>query len=71
MAENDVNSSKKKIFYVLDILRKYSDEDHHLKQEDIIVLLERDYALSLERKAISRNISLLKENEEKSVFLWD
>ena len=46
---------------ILEIFQRYSDEDHHLKQEDIIAYLERDYALSLERKAISRNISLLKE----------
>ena len=46
---------------VLEILQKYSDPDHHLKQEDIIDYLEQDYALSLERKAVSRNLSLLKE----------
>ena len=34
MAENDVNSSKKKIFYVLDILRKYSDEDHPITAQE-------------------------------------
>ena len=43
------------------ILKDYSDFDHPLTQEDIAVKLQNEYGIILERKAISRNISLLKE----------
>ncbi len=43
------------------ILKEYSDIDHPLKQEDIAVYLEKDYGIVIERKAIGRNISLLRE----------
>ena len=46
---------------ILQILEKYSDRDHHLKQEDIAALLDRDFGIVVERKAIGRNLSLLKE----------
>lgn len=43
------------------ILQKYSDYDHPLTQDDIALHLESDYGIVIERKAISRNLSLLKE----------
>ena len=43
------------------ILKEYSDYDHPLTQEDIAAKLENEYGIVIERKAISRNISLLKE----------
>jgi len=43
------------------ILKEYSDYDHPLTQDDIAEHLEREYGIVIERKAISRNISLLKE----------
>ena len=43
------------------IFKDYSDYDHPLTQEDIAVKLENEYGIVIERKAISRNISLLKE----------
>ena len=46
---------------ILQILQKYSDYDHPLTQDDIIAHLEKDYGIVVERKAISRNLSLLKE----------
>lgn len=46
---------------IMQIFQKYSDCDHPLKQEDIARHLEEDYGIVIERKAISRNISLLKE----------
>ena len=46
---------------ILQIFKNYSDYDHPLLQEDIAEHLENDYGITLERKAISRNISLLKE----------
>lgn len=43
------------------ILKDYSDYDHPLTQEDIAKHLENEYGIVIERKAISRNLSLLKE----------
>lgn len=43
------------------ILKEYSDYNHPMTQEDISRHLEKDYGIVIERKAISRNISLLKE----------
>lgn len=44
------------------ILKEYSDFDHPLTQKDIATYLEKDHGLVIERKAIGRNISLLKES---------
>lgn len=46
---------------IMQILRDYSDFAHPLTQEDIAGYLEKGYGIVIERKAISRNISLLKE----------
>ena len=46
---------------ILQILEQYSDIDHPLKQEDIARYLDRDYGIVIERKAIGRNILLLKD----------
>lgn len=43
------------------ILKEYSDPKHPMTQEDIAQHLKDDYGIVIERKAISRNISLLKE----------
>lgn len=45
----------------LEILEKYSDCDHPLKQEEIIKYLSDDYGIEVERKTIGRNLALLKE----------
>ncbi|MFV0255377.1 MAG: helix-turn-helix transcriptional regulator [Erysipelotrichaceae bacterium] len=47
------------ILAILETLQKYSDYHHHLKQQDIIDLLEKDYELIVERKAIAKNIEAL------------
>ena len=46
---------------ILEILRRYSDADHPLTQENIAERLSRGYGIELERKAVSRNLSLLRE----------
>ena len=46
---------------ILQILETYSDCNNPLRQDDIAYYLERDYGVIIERKAIGRNISLLKE----------
>lgn len=55
------NPKKMINMYILEVLKKYSDCDHHLKQQDIIDLIKRDYNIDTERKAISINISRLIE----------
>jgi len=45
------------IIYILEILKKYSDVDHRLRQQDIIKYMELDYGAPCERKTISRNIA--------------
>lgn len=52
---------KMAIFYILDILREYSDKDHLLTQKEIIDKLHNIYLIDIERKTISTNIELLIE----------
>lgn len=49
------------IVRILQILQTESDETHPLKQEDIARHLNDDYGITVERKAIGRSISMLKE----------
>lgn len=46
---------------ILQILERYTDSEHPLKHEEIVKKLENDYGITVERKAIGRNISLLQE----------
>ena len=46
---------------VLQILERNSDFEHPIKHDKIVELLESEYGLVIERKAIGRNISLLNE----------
>ena len=54
-------SKKLALIRIWQIFKEYSDFNHPLTQEDIARRLEHDYGIVIERKAISRNISLLKE----------
>lgn len=56
-----IETKKLALLRILEIYQKYSDCDHPLKQEDIIARLSRDYGIEMERKAVGRNIALLKE----------
>ena len=44
------------IVNIIDILRRYSDENHRLSQKDIVDILRREYGMSVERKAVRRNL---------------
>lgn len=44
------------IMNILDILRKYFDEEHRLSQKDISEILKTEYDMTADRKAIRRNI---------------
>lgn len=58
---NSLEPKKLALLRILEILKWYSDCDHPLKQEEIADYLDRDYGIVIERKAIGRNLSLLKE----------
>ena len=44
------------IMNILDILRKYTDEDHRLSQREIMEILESEYDMKAERKSVKRNL---------------
>ncbi len=44
------------IINILDILKRYSDENHTLSQKQIMDILEREYNTKVERKTIKRNL---------------
>ena len=46
---------------ILQILRKHSDYDHPLTQEEIIKYLDKEYGIQMERKAVGKNISDLRD----------
>ena len=49
------------ILYILDILQKYTDSDHRLSQKDIREILQKEYHMTVDRKAIRRNLLNLME----------
>jgi len=49
------------IINILDILKRYSDEEHRLSQKDILEILENEYSMKADRKAIKRNLMNLIE----------
>ena len=58
---NSLEPKKLALIRIYQILQRYSDEKHPMTQEKIAEFLKREYGLEIERKAIGRNISLLKE----------
>ena len=44
------------IVNILDILKRYTDENHRLSQKEIMDILEREYEMKLDRKAVKRNL---------------
>ena len=44
------------IMNILDILKRYTDQDHRLSQREIGEILEREYAMTADRKSIRRNL---------------
>ena len=57
----DFAPKKLSVIRILQILEKYSDEKHPLKQEDIAKYLSECYGIELERKAIGNTIAMLKD----------
>ena len=58
---DSLEPKKLALLRIWQILQKYSDFNHPLTQDDIAEHLDHDYGIVIERKAISRNLSLLKE----------
>ena len=56
-----METKKLALLRVLQILEHYTDADHHLKQEEIVDILEHEYGMVVERKAVGRNLALLRE----------
>lgn len=51
-----IKPKKLLIINILDILKKYTDEDHRLSQKEILELLQKDYSMKADRKAVKRNL---------------
>lgn len=49
------------IINILDVLKKYTDEDHRLSQKEIAEILETEYDMKVDRKAVKRNLMNLIE----------
>lgn len=45
---------------ILDILKEYSDEDHHLTQQEILRLLKLNYDVECDRRSVKSNVEALK-----------
>ncbi len=58
---NSLQPKKLLIINILDILKKYTDEDHRLSQKEIAETLETEYEMKADRKAIKRNLMNLIE----------
>ncbi|WP_026522287.1 helix-turn-helix transcriptional regulator [Butyrivibrio sp. VCB2001] len=54
-------SKKLMLFNLLDILRKYTDEDHRLSQKEIEERLKEEYDMTADRKSIKTNLMNLEE----------
>ena len=57
----DTFTCKKISFAILEILRRYTDPEHTLNQNEILDLLKQDFDLTADRKSIKRNITTLLE----------
>lgn len=49
------------IIYIVEILRRFSDEDHPLSQQRILELLDSEYQMEVDRKSIRRNLLRLRD----------
>lgn len=56
-----IETKKSALIRILQILERETDEKHAVSQDDIVDILERDYGIEIERKAVGRDIALLKD----------
>ncbi|MBQ1476645.1 MAG: WYL domain-containing protein [Erysipelotrichaceae bacterium] len=57
-----MGEKKQNVLALLDILRRYSDQDHILSAKEIREILERDYGMTMERRTLYANIENLIES---------
>lgn len=58
-------------FLVLEILKKYTDEEHGLKVSQIVALMEQDYNITIDRKSVGRILNdLLELSEIPQEYDW-
>ena len=55
------NENKGNVLYVLNPLKKYSDDEHILSSNEIKELIKKDYDVNIDSRTIRRNINLLIE----------
>ena len=53
------NPKKMNIILILDILKKFSDENHKLTQSEIASIIKREYEVSIDRHTLKRNLDNL------------
>ena len=49
------------ILYILNVLKKYSDEEHKLSTSEIREKVNEEYGVDIEQRTIRRNINLLQQ----------
>lgn len=54
-------NKKQIIINILDILKRYTDENHRLSQKEIADILKNEYNMTVDRKSVKRNLSNLLE----------
>lgn len=69
------------LLYILDIFRKYSDEQHSLTLNDVLELMNKDFGAQCSKQTVTRNIKVLaeygckfvssEENGQHSYYLRD
>lgn len=59
--EKDYHEKNGNAIYIINILKKYTTEEHMLSIKDIIDYVEKEYNVKNDRRTIERNIELLKE----------
>ena len=56
MANRERQPKKLVLFNILDILKKYTDENHRLSQKEIDSILKKEYDMKLDRKTIKTSL---------------
>lgn len=59
------------ILYILNVLKKYSCEDHMLQINDIKDYIKELYDVEIDPRTIRRNINLLKEKFDYDIVTWN
>ncbi|MDR0978542.1 MAG: hypothetical protein LBL91_01135 [Lachnospiraceae bacterium] len=56
------------IFYIYEVLKKYSDIDHILSTKQIIELVKQEYGEQIEDRTVRRNLAVLVEKLRNRYF---